>query len=459
MKSSQPNFLFFFPDQWRWDWLGAIGRVPVRTPCLDRLAGQGILFREMRVNCPLSGPSRAGLATGLRFHHAGVKNNNDELDPARPNFIRELARAGYQVMTSGKSDLHTASENFTTSGWHPHLDKLGFTSGVDYAGKWRGVNLMQSGRPDAYGAFLEMEGLAEPYLEDMRQRDRQRRDRKTGRLSTAPSPLPETATTDAFCGRESLRLLQDAADDKPWFMWINFPGPHEPFDPPQSYQESFLETRFPAPIDPAKGTEEDDQGVRRNYAAMIGHIDRWIGELIGCVEARGDLDNTYLIFASDHGEMLGDHGKWYKQLPYEASIHVPLIIAGPGIPAGRQCDALAELIDLNPTFLELAGLGPLPGSDGRSLAPLLLNPDAGHRATTISALNSWRTIFDGRHKLTEWMDGSISLWDCFRDPDELENLVHQPEYADISAALLIELRRESPWFPGEHGYRPGRGDP
>jgi choline-sulfatase len=394
----------------------------------------------------------------MRFHHAGVKDNNDELDPTLPNFFRELTRAGYRVMTSGKSDLHTASENFTTSGWHPHLGKLGFTSGVDYAGKWRSLNLMQGGRPDAYGAFLEMEGLSEAYLEDMQERDLQRRNRKTGRLSTAPTPLPEAATTDAFCGRESLRLLQKAAHDKPWFMWVNFPGPHEPFDPPLSCQQSFLETQFSAPIDPGRGTEEDDQGIRRNYAAMIGHIDRWIGELIRCVEARNDLDNTYLVFASDHGEMLGDHGKWYKQLPYEASIHVPLIIAGPGIPAGRQCDALAELIDLNPTILELAGLRSLPGSDGRSLAPLLINPDADHRATTISALSTWRTIYDGRHKLTEWKNGSISLWDCGKDPDELENLIHQPEYADVSAALLMELRRESPWFPGKHGYRPGRGD-
>jgi len=160
MPQGKPNLLFIFPDQWRWEWLGFPGRVPVRTPHLDRLAKWGLSFDQVRCNSPICAPSRACVATARRYPEAGVRNNFEELDPERHNLFKALRDGGYQVLTTGKSDLHTVSENYSPTGWHDHLEKLGFTHGSDQAGKWRGVNLLKNGIPEAYGAFLQERGLA-----------------------------------------------------------------------------------------------------------------------------------------------------------------------------------------------------------------------------------------------------------------------------------------------------------
>jgi choline-sulfatase len=399
----------------------------------------------MRVNCPLCAPSRAGLATARRYHRAGVRNNDDELDPDLPNFFRNLRESGYQVFTTGKSDLHTVSEHFDPSGWHPHLEDLGFTNGCDYAGKWRGVNFMRTGRPDAYCAFLRKKGLDAAYLRDMSARYHQRHDNATGKLSTKPSALPTEACTDDYCGMRSVDLLRSAEPNKPWCMWVSFPGPHEPFDPPEEFQRRYRSVTFPGPVDPDRGDGEDHQGIRRNYAGMISHIDHWIGELVTTIDRRGELDNTVIVFVSDHGELLGDHGKWYKRSSYEGSVHVPLIVAGPGIPEGRECDSLVELIDIGPTLLACAKADPLPDVDGKSINRLFSNPDLPHRGFTISACDNWRMVFDGRFKLTEWEDGGITLWDLEHDPEESADLSRDPRHASIRDTLLKILRAESPW--------------
>lgn len=448
---SQPNLLFLFPDQWRWDWIGALDKIPVRTSNIDRLTREGLLFEQARVNCPLCAPSRAGLATGRRFHRAGVLDNNDELDPSLPNLFQQLKQQGYQVMTTGKSDLHTASECFDPSGWHPYLEKLGFTAAVDYAGKWRGIKLLEKGTPDAYGSYLQEHDLVTNYREDMIARDKQRKDRQQERIATAPSPLPTEASIDAYCGQKSIELLNTASKDKPWFLWVNFPGPHEPFDPPLPYQQHYQDVDFSQPNQPSSEKKEDHQSIRQNYAATIELIDDYVGQLLHTIEERGERENTYIIFASDHGEMLGDHGKWYKQVPYEASVHVPMILAGPGIPKNQRRTAPVELIDLNPTLLDWAGLAPLPDSDGKSLLPLINDSEQTHRDVTISAHADWRMIFDGRYKLCEWKDGTIRLWDLTEDPNETVSCANNP---DVQTRLLERLPAESPWFPEEHGFRP-----
>jgi len=441
MPQGKPNLLFIFPDQWRWEWLGFPGRVPVRTPHLDRLAKWGLSFDQVRCNSPICAPSRACVATARRYPEAGVRNNFEELDPERHNLFKALRDGGYQVLTTGKSDLHTVSENYSPTGWHDHLEKLGFTHGSDQAGKWRGVNLLKNGIPEAYGAFLQERGLAETYLMDMEARNNRRRSNKRGKLATKPSPLPRDACIDDYCGQKSLELLQEASHESPWFLWVNFPGPHEPFDPPMEYWQNFRETVFPDPIDPDFDDGEDHQGIRRNYAAMIEHIDHWIGRLLETIEQRGELEETCIVFTSDHGEMLGDHGKWYKSVPYEGSVHVPLIIAGPEVPRGERRNQLVELIDVTATLLEWAELDPLPGSDGKSLLPAIRSGEGVHRKTTISALEDWRMIFDGRYKLTCWDDGTIQLWDLERNPEETEDFSKDSGYTAIRENMLDLLTK------------------
>lgn len=452
MKNAKPNFLFLFPDQWRWDWLGCEGKIPLHTPHIDQLAARGTLLENVRTNCPICAPSRACLATGRRFHRAGVTNNSDELDPSLPNLFKALRQENYSVLTVGKSDLHTKSECFNPSGWHPVLQTLGFSGGVDYAGKWRGLHLMENKSPDAYGTFLVESGLERLYIEDLKARDRQRRTRPKDKISTAASPLPTAAHTDAFCAQSALRLLADTPIGNPWFLWVNFPGPHEPFDAPAQYRDQLDPTLFPGPIGVEPESIELHQKIRRNYAAAIHQLDDAVGAFIEALANRGEEENTYIIFASDHGELLGDHGLWYKQQPHEGSVHVPCIISGPNVPRNKRLDQLIELIDLNPTILEWAGLSPLQNTDARSITPSLRSHALTHRPFSITAHEKWRMIFDGRFKYCEYREGSRQLWDLQTDPNEQINLASRDEHRDLRNHLSETLALECPWFPDSHSY-------
>lgn len=454
MSVNTPNFLFLFPDQWRWDWVGYKGTIPVQTPHLDALANRGLQFTNARTTTPLCGPSRACLASGLHFHRAGVLDNNDELNPALPNLYKKLSAAGYHVITTGKSDLHTASEHFEKSGWHPYLTKLGFTEGADFPGKWRGVKRMLDQLPDAYSTFLQDSGQMEIYLQDMKKRDEQRRKQKNNRHCSDPSPLPEHCHIDAFCGAESLRLLEQVPTGQPWFLTANFPGPHEPFDPPAHYSFAYADTPFPQPVNGIPEDTADYLAIQRNYAAMITHIDDWIGRLVDAVTHRGESENTWIIFASDHGELLGDHGLWYKQSPYEASVRIPLLISGHRDAPCTKTHALVEHIDIHATIVELAGLTPSAQIDARSLVPILADPASNHRSHTLSALRNWRMVTDGSYKFTEWKDGRMNLWNLREDPDELKDLSMYQQFDTVKLELQEILSRKSPWVTVPHGYRP-----
>jgi arylsulfatase A-like enzyme len=160
--------------------------------------------------------------------------------------------------------------------------------------------------------------------------------------------------------------------------------------------------------------------VRQNYSAMCENIDRGIGQILAAVAARGELDNTLVVFSSDHGEMLGDHNRWGKHVPYQASLGIPLVIAGPGVRARGNSRALVTLMDLASTFLDFAGL-PVPAAmDSRTLRPLLACQTRRHRSHLVAGLEGWRLVWDGRYKLIEGFEKEPQLFDLRRDP--LENL-------------------------------------
>lgn len=430
---TRPNFLFLFPDQHRWDWLGLLGRVPVRTPNLDRLAQRGMRFNQCRTNSPLCAPARAALASGLRPSRNGVTNNGMSLPPGQPTFFRDLRDAGYRVLASGKTDLSKHGGTKTLDGRTPEVLALGFTDIINQCGKWDAVNTGWPTPSDPYMAYLHEQTLAETHVLDYQRRNKMRRDADHPVLDTAASPLPREACTDDFTGRQALRLLDEAPADEPWLLWVNFPGPHEPFDPPAELRERYDGVDFPPPIDGERGQAQDHPQLRRNYAAMIEGIDEWCGRLIAAVEARGELENTIIIYSSDHGEMLGDHGQWYKSVPYEASVHVPLIVAGPGVRQGETSAALVELIDIGATIADLAGVPAseaVPDRDARSFAGVLHGQakDAEHRAVQSSELHDWRMVTDGRWKLVVSGGGAtgaeaVRLYDLHADPNEQRSLV------------------------------------
>ena len=409
------NFLFLFPDQHRADWLGGTPGLPLRTPHLDQLRRCGTHFNNAICPSPLCAPSRACLATGRDYAHCGVRNNREDLPPGTSTFYQQLREAGYHVAGSGKFDLHKASYVWGLDGRHG-LNEWGFSDGIDNEGK---IDAILSGR-DApcgpYMAFLESHGLRETHIADIEHR---RRDK----TATFPTPLPDFAYCDNWIGDNTLALMRRFPANKPWFLQVNFTGPHEPWDITATMATWYAGEKFPAPVNESAIPLAKHHAVRANYAAMIENIDRWIGRLLDEVRQRGEEDETLIVFASDHGEMLGDHGRWGKTMPFQPSLAVPLIVAGPGVQRDCIHQSPATILDLPATFLDFAGVEPLRGWESQSLRPKLEGNAAGSRQHVFAALNEWRAVYDGRYKLIEKFDGQSLLFDLREDPGETRNRI------------------------------------
>jgi arylsulfatase len=396
-SSRQPNILLVLSDQHRADWLGCAGRgVPVRTPHIDALAARGVRFDNAYCASPVCGPSRACLASGLEYDQCRVPDHKVNYPLDQVTFYRLLRDGGYHVMGCGKFDLHKATHNWGVDGQHL-LPEWGFSAGIDSAGKWDALKDGSVEKPrDPYMAYLHSRGLAQVHAADLRAR---------GQFSgTDPTPLDDDAYGDNWIARQGLRLLSETPAGRPWFLQVNFAGPHEPMDVTASMHRLYRDppVTFPPPRAPdGKFSAKDHQEIRRNYAAMIENIDRWFGRYIDELRQRGDLDNTLIIYSSDHGEMLGDHGLWHKHRPYDASAKVPLVIAGPGVAAQPAVPALVSLIDLAATCLDTAGLGTPASMQARSLRPILEGRSRVHRDVVRSGLGPWRMVRDERYKLIE----------------------------------------------------------
>jgi len=426
---TQPNILFLFPDQWRWDWLGChdgsatpYGNIPVNTPNIDRLAARGTRFTRCYTNSPVCSPARACLAQGVRYERCGVPSNQFNTPSDADTVFKRLRDAGYRTAITGKADLQKQLHYKGLDGWTPGIGQLGFIESANQCGKWDAVNSGRNRPADPYMASLYKSGWAEAHKQDFATR----RDFKG--MPTHPTPLPRQHYTDDFCGGNALDMLQRWPVDHtgehhaPWMLWVNFPGPHEPYDPPRCLQERYDSVNFPGPVDQqAEKFERDHQQLRRNYAAMCEGIDDWVGKLLVQVEARGELDNTLVIFTSDHGEMLGDHGRWAKSLPEEASTRVPLVAAGPGIEPGRICEDLVELIDISATLLSAAGIKTPNNWDARPL-PTQGNEPRDHAC---SALGKWSMVVRDRYKLVVHQEAPDRLYDLEDDPGELTNLAQR----------------------------------
>lgn len=422
----KPNFLFIFPDQWRWDWLGCSGHdIPVNTPHIDALAARGVRFTQCRTNSPLCSPARACLAQGLRYDRCSVPDNHVDTPRDSLTVFQLLRRIGYRVGTTGKNDLHKATSWLGLEGWTPLIGQYGFTEARAQLGKLGAVQIAEESPSCAYTALLHKKGMMATHVADY-----QRRREVDEGISTAPSDLPRELYTDDVTGQYSVELLNAFPRDAPWLLWVNFPGPHDPFDPPLELQERYDGVDFPLPVameESFDGKPLNHQQIRRNYSACCEGIDEWVGKLIEVVEARGELDNTVIIFSSDHGEMLGDHGRFTKQVPFEGSVHVPLIIAGPGIEAGAVNDALTELIDISAEITQRAGLDVPVDWDAQPLF------GATPRGYQVSELGDWKMIFNGEHKLILKQGAPAELYDLNQDPGEEHNLI------DLLPAKVDEL--------------------
>ena len=468
---TRPNFLFFFPDQHRFDWVQRNAAVPVPTPNLESLSQRGVSFPNAVVDSPVCGPSRACLASGSVYERCGLVDNSDNFPVARTTYYKALRNSGYHVMGCGKLDLHKGDYSWGLDG-RGSMDAWGFSDMIDNGGKGGGATAYRSDPPgpkDPYYAYLdslepplgaawasELQRLGQvkwnqidkskpgPELDELLSRE-------TWWGATDPVAVPNEAYCDNWIARNGLELLDRAPDGKPWHLVLNFVGPHPPMDITRSMAQSYRGPdrlidgfnqphNYPGPIPP-----EQHIRIRQNYAAMIENIDRWLGVFVDTLKERGDYDNTMVVYSSDHGEMLGDHGRWGKSLPHQPSAGVPLGVAGPGVRQGAESQAMASLIDLTATFMDYAEAGTLEYQDGQSLRPLLESDTEHHRDSSRSALTirsgPWRFVQDQRYKLVEGFGSEHrQLFDREADPLEDENIAQaKPAEVERLSKLFVEV--------------------
>jgi arylsulfatase len=432
----RPNILFLFPDQHRGDWMPYTESVfrkqfgmeplPLRMPNVEMLMNRGVTFTKAITPSPLCAPARACVAAGLRYDRCRVSGNAFDYPVDQRTFYSVLKENGYNVGGVGKFDLHKKTHWWGLDGWIDDLGAMGFTHAIDNAGKIDAINSGKEAPQDPYMKYLYDQGLAEVHLKDMKGRKK----------SAAPTELPEEAYCDNWLSSNGIEMLKSFSVDQPWFLVVNFTGPHSPFDVTKRMKADWENVELPQPIhsedDPAQSL-----AIRQNYAAMIENIDRNIGLMLEEIERRGELDHTIVIFASDHGEMLGDWNLYGKVLPDRGSVHIPFVAAGPGIRQGVISDALVELQDVASTILELAGLSMPEAVDSISLAGHLQGRTEKHRAVQISALKDWRMVSDGAYKLIVQTDKEHRLYDLNADPWEERNIASKQ--TAIVERLLAEL--------------------
>ena len=255
-----------------------------------------------------------------------------------------------------------------------------------------------------------------------------------------------------------LSLLKQSDPEKPWFLQINFPGPHLPFNITEEMSQLYRDKKFALAqeYEHVKDNTVDHLKIRRNYAAMMENIDSLIAQIMDFLDQRHELENTIIIFASDHGEMLGERNHYGKCYPYNSSVNIPLIISGSGIKKNSKNDSPVELIDLAATILEAAGLltshDVLSSQysrdmDAVSLWPILTGESESVRDYSVSSLSSpdhaavdWRLVMDQKYKLIDWKNGKQEL---FFHEDKMEE---QNQAQNLKERVVSMRKLLPPWF-------------
>ena len=472
-NAQKPNLLFLYADQHRADVMGCAGNDVVVTPHLDRLAAEGVRFDHAWTESPICQPARASLLTG-RFptDHGVLGNFAGNCQPEWDTFPRRLQQAGYTTASIGKTHFDAwpmGAESGTPPPSDEWIGSFGFDHVIEEFDKY--VHLFDIDTP--YMAFLREHDALKSYQDVIRDNYRGGDKHWNG----VTSPLPQELDLTSFLADEAERWLARRSADQPWFLQLSFVQPHVPLigDPiwAAHYADALIE-RGPR-LEPETTTEAwgnhlsfcrkhsqahmmSDEFVLagvRQYYAMVSLIDQRIGELLALLEARGQLDNTWIVYCSDHGEMLGDHGLMAKMNFYRSSVRVPLIVrppTGAGARAGAVESAPVQAFDVAATLLDAADAASLNGAPARSLLPFVTGDadaerDAAPHDWAISMIRmrpgtpTWQAITDGQWRATFNADtGEASeLFDLGADPDEATNLVGEPAASEMLGALHDQL--------------------
>ena len=450
---ARPNLLFIIADQLRHDFLGCYGAPFIATPNIDRIAREGVLYEQAYSPHPVCVSARVALLTGLDAVKTGVTNNGQFLRPDHaeaglPTWPLMLSAAGYFTSAIGK--MH----------FYPWDEAFGFDHRVICEDKrWL---LIQ----DDYFHFLARRGHRkyhgnehEGYYENR---------------GAVVSLLPWECYWDRFVGREAAAFLR-TCDSRPFAAMVSFPGPHCPYDPTPEYLAQFDEADMPAAVPEVEGdhpelrrlnvegnklpwngvdysefTETHKRRIRAHYAAMVKQIDGQVGEILAVLEENGTLDDTLVLFTSDHGDSLGDHNLIGKGTFFESSCHIPLVVRPPRgsgwgsrLPPASRCGDLVSLTDVTSTLLAFAGIDPPGYMDSLPLPGLGL--PTPRRDVLIGMLGSAWMAYDGRTRLAKYSTGESLMFDLAEDPGEQRDLLKRGEggdlFRELDAAITSQIMR------------------
>ncbi|NLC69504.1 MAG: sulfatase-like hydrolase/transferase [Clostridiaceae bacterium] len=454
----KPNILLLMTDQQRPDSLGCYGNSVAKTPNIDKLAENGVLFENCYVQNPLCCPSRYSILTGKYPHSHGVISNWYAPRAGEQSFGHCLKRAGYNTALIGK--MH-----FTP--WH---DCFGFDGRIIAEAKFH------TDCPDDYERFLNSKGMTRRALYDTKSEE------YTWNCTAVKSKVPQELHIDSFVGRSVCEYIRNVRE--PFCLFASFLSPHNPYDPPAPYDNLFPNTKFPPrnmlpgevqrkPAEaynyinnrlkwPFKTDEINDEQLylmKSHYYGLCTYIDDWVGRIIEVLKEENLYDNTIIIYTSDHGDLLGDHGLIYKQCFYEQSVKVPLIFHAPSHFNPARANNLVESIDIFNTICELGGSWESSSSQGKSLVPILKgNFEYTHREAVFSENYFGRMVRYGEYKMVYYTGKTYGeLYNLHKDPCEQNNLWNKLEGSTIKY-ILKDLLLDWAFSSQDNLYLPVRPD-
>jgi arylsulfatase len=464
---TRPNILLITTDQQRKDSIGCYGNDVVETPNLDRIADRGVRFERMFAAYPVCAPNRASIATGRYPSIHRLRQNGMRFPSAELTIMEMFRRAGYGTYGSGK--MHFGPQWEFPADGKPIRDPDPSTAidpqPTSDAFPWCGfdrVMLTEDHRTGPYGRYLASHGY--DVWDELHSAS-------YPQSATVASAFPEEHHQTTWITDRAIEFLDDHPDDTPFFLWTSYVHPHHPFNPPAPYDTMYESDDMPLPVwDPAEVdrwpdaykskytalgsgheavgldsySDDDWRRIKAYYYGMISQIDANIGRILDHLATRGILDNTIVMFTTDHGEMLGDHHLLFKGTTYDCVTNVPCIIAGPGVSKEeRPRNLLASSIDIAPTLIELSGIdAPAPAPfQGTSLVPAIHDESVVVRDALLMENAGVRRSIRTKTELLTWHGESTrgEFYDLAVDPDCLENLWDDPRAERRKSALLDRL--------------------
>lgn len=426
---SKPNILLLFCDQLRADVLGCYGHPFVATPAIDRLAAEGTVFESAYTPSPVCVPSRYSLISGREPSATGCVDNEFPMPVDAPTLMGALTDDGYRTHGVGKMHFPAPPNNYMGFQTRDIGEEFGSAATDDYLRVIDESNFAHVTRP--LGQRSEMY-----YIPQV-------------------SPLPEEYHFTHWVADRSIDFLGHRDKSEPFFLWSSFIAPHPPFSPPENWIGTYPPQLMPDPFRP-RGSEDlltihnrlqnrykfrdggDDrrlgQLIQSYYYASVSFVDQQIGRILEALDATGERENTIIILSADHGELLGDYGSYGKRSFLDAAARVPLIISGPGFPAGRRREPVS-LIDVMPTLLSAAGHEPDDELDGVTLQGPVERESIfgkfqdGPQALYMVCTTEWKYYLSIK-------DAKEYLIDRRRDPQESRNLAYVPH----RRGTLVTLR-------------------